>query len=276
VTGNHRLVAMKWNQATDTYDSSWYNVSTLGGTLTEDPTTEVQVGQDNTNQKRFAAARDSSGNLHAVYVNRNNDMVHYKKAVGFNDSWSRVSAGINPPAENIDMVGLTALAGNHLYLFFSKGDDRIYYKRFDGTSWGVESLLLDVSPTLERVLAPPELAIDCGIGLAFVEGTASPWNIRFTLGVGSCGSLTTGEGAGTVTVAGPGSFEMTFDKLRGGNLADFYDLAEDPGRAYNLAGRPASNFHGLFHVSMYNAATYATGTNSIGAIRRPSALPVLL
>src|SRR5512143_855048 len=90
--GSHRLVAMKWNAATDTYDPAWYNVSTLGGTLTEDATTEVQVNSDQNNQKRFAAVRDSSGNIHAVYVNRNGAMVHYKKAVGFNNSWSRISA----------------------------------------------------------------------------------------------------------------------------------------------------------------------------------------
>jgi hypothetical protein len=67
--GSHRLVAMKWNAATDTYDGAWYNVSTLGGTLTEDMTTEVRVfglAGDAANQKRFAAVRDSSGNIHAV------------------------------------------------------------------------------------------------------------------------------------------------------------------------------------------------------------------
>jgi hypothetical protein len=115
--GSHRLVAMKWNAATDAYDAAWYDVSTLGGTLAEDPTTEVQVGDDNTNQKRFAAVRDSSGNIHAVYVNRNGDMVHYRKAVGSNNAWTRVSAGINPPAETIDMVGLTAFASNNLISF---------------------------------------------------------------------------------------------------------------------------------------------------------------
>ena len=228
--GSHRLVAMKWNAATDTYDPSWYNVSTVGGTLTEDMTTEVRVfglAGDNANQKRFAAVRDSSSNLHAVYVNRNDDMVHYRKAVGFNDSWSRISAGINPPAETIDMVALTALANDNLYLFFSKSDNRIYYRRFDGASWGAESLLLDVSPTLERVLAPPERAIDCAVGLAFIEGAASPWNVRFTLGVGSCSALSTSEAAGTVTVETP-EVKMVWDAGAGsgGGLSELYGKNE--------------------------------------------------
>jgi len=266
--GSHRLVAMKWNAATDTYDGAWYNVSTLAGILAENNTTEVAVNADTAAQKRFAAARDTSGNLHAVYVNRSGDMVHYKKAVGFNDSWSRVSAAINP-AGNIDMVALTTLASDNFYLFYSKSDDVIYYRRFDGTSWGAESLLLDLAPlNLRRVLAPPETAVDCGVGLAFVEGAApmTTWNIRFTMGVGSCGTLTTSQGAGTVTVAGPGSFEMTFDQLRGGGLASFFDLAEDPGRAYDLAGKPSANLHGLFHSSMVSGGIqYTTGTNSTGA-----------
>jgi Peptidase family C25 len=235
--GNHRLVAMKWNAATDTYDASWYNVSTLGGTLTEDLTTEVQVNDDNTNQKRFTAVRDSSGNIHSVYVNRNGDMVHYKKAVGFNNSWSRISAGINPPAENINMVSLTAAAGGYLYLFYSKGDRRIYYRRFDGTAWGTESLLQDVSATsLRGSLAPMESAGGCSVGLAFIEGTASPYNIRFTLGAGDCSTLQTTQGATTITVTDPGSFEMRFNASTGGGIDQFYDLAEDPTRTYDLAG----------------------------------------
>ena len=193
--GHHRLVAMKWNAATDTYDASWYNVSTLGGGLpTETLTTEVQVNADDSNQRTFAAARDSLGNIHAVYVNRNGDMAHYRKAVGFNNSWSRVSAGINPPAENIDMLALTAAAGGNLYLFYSKGDKIIYYRGFDGAVWGAESLLQDLSASnLRNALAPMESGVGCSVGLAFVEGAASPFNIRFTLGVGSCATLRTAD-----------------------------------------------------------------------------------
>ena len=266
--GNHRLVAMKWNSATDTYDGTWYNVSTLGGTIAggENATTEVQVNGDNANQKAFAAVRDSLGNIHAVYVNRNGDMVHYKKAVGFNNSWSRISAGINPPAENIDMVSLTAAAGGDLYLFYSKGDKRIYYRLFNGAAWGAESLLQDLSATnLRGALAPPESVSNCSVGLAFIEGSGT-YNIRFTLGVGSCSTLTTSQGASTVTVAGPGSFEMTFDRLHGGNLTNFYDLAEDPARAFDLAGKPSDNVYGLFHAATISGGTqYVTGTNNMGA-----------
>ena len=267
--GSHRLVAMRWNAATDTYDASWYNVSTLGGGLPEDLTTEVQVNADDLNQRTFAAVRDSSGNIHAVYVNGNGDMVHYRKAVGFNNSWSRVSAGINPPAENIDMVALTAAAGGNLYLFYSKSDKVIYYRGFDGAAWGAESLLQDLSATdLRNALAPMELGVGCSVGLAFVEGAASPFKIRFTLGVGSCATLQTTEPSGsTLTVTGAGQFEMVFNTLRGGGIDDFFDLAEDPTRTLDLAGKDSINLWGLFHSSMEAPATvlYTTGTNSTGA-----------
>ena len=237
--GNHRLVAMKWNSATDTYDGAWYNVSTLAGGLPEDPTTEVQVNVDNTNQKTFAAVRDALGNIHALYVNRNGDMAHYKKAVGFNNSWSRISAGINPPAENIDMLSLTALPGGSLYLFYSKTDKVIYYRRFDGAAWGAESLLTDVSATnLKGALAPMESAVDCAVGLAFTEGNASPFNVRFTLGVGTCSSLQTTTATGTISVTAPGSFKLVFDEAFGGHPTQFYDLAESPiqDAVHDLAG----------------------------------------
>ena len=59
---------------------------------------------------------------------------------------------------------------------------------------------------------------------------------------------------------------MTFDKARGGGLANFYDLDEDPARAYDLAGKPSVNFYGLFHSSiMSSGLLYTTGTNSTGA-----------
>ncbi len=81
-----------------------------------------------------------------------------------------------------------------------------------------------------------------------------------------CQPLTTTRVGGNITVAAPASFEMTFDQTRGGGLANFYDLDEDPARAYDLAGKPSVNFYGLFHSSiMSSGLLYTTGTNSTGA-----------
>jgi hypothetical protein len=81
-----------------------------------------------------------------------------------------------------------------------------------------------------------------------------------------CCPLAVSEGAGTVTVTALGSFEMTFDKGFGGGIELFYDLAEDPSRTYDLAGKPTADFHGLFHSSMKNGGLlYTTGTNDLMA-----------
>ncbi|MCG6922941.1 MAG: LamG domain-containing protein, partial [Acidobacteria bacterium] len=86
------------------------------------------------------------------------------------------------------------------------------------------------------------------------------------VGTGTCCALATVEGASTITVTGQSSFEMVFDRGFGGALESFYDLAEDPTRLYDLAGKPASNFHGLFHASINSGAVlYTSGTNAIGA-----------
>ena len=83
----------------------------------------------------------------------------------------------------------------------------------------------------------------------------------------TCCSLGTTTGSGTITVTSAGQFEMVFNTLRGGGIDDFFDLAEDPTRVYDLAGRDSLNLWGLFHSSMEAPATvlYTTGTNSSGA-----------
>jgi hypothetical protein len=235
--GSHRLVSLKFDSSLNTHDGAWYNVSTLNGGLTEDATTEVKPGTDVEAHLRFAAVRDTSGNLHAVYVNRNDDVAHYRKAVGFNDTWSRVSSDVTQTASVIDRVALAAVANDNLYLFYSKSDGGIYYRRFDGASWGAESTLKAASATpLQGALAPMESADGCSLGLAWTEGTVSPYNVMFSLGIGSCSALGTVEGAGTITVTAPASFEMRFNQATGGGIDQFYDLAEDPGKANDLAG----------------------------------------
>jgi hypothetical protein len=270
--GNHRLVAVKWDASVDPnpYEAAWYNVSTLGGTLTEDATTEVKAQTDNNVHKRFAAVRDSSGNLHAVYVNGNNDAVHYKKAAGLNDSWSRISADVTQSALAIDKVALTAAGSNNLYLFYAKTDKIVYYRRFDGTSWGAETLLYDASATdINGALGVMESANGCLVGLAFSEGVGPTFNVRFTL-VGStdCGDLRTMTGAGTITVSAPASFEMTLSTQAGGSMLTLYDLAEDPGKLYDLAGALTSSSSpwGLHNSGMRVGGTnYNAGTNNAGS-----------
>jgi len=81
-----------------------------------------------------------------------------------------------------------------------------------------------------------------------------------------CQSLTTSEALGEITVTSPASFEMVFRRSAGGALDSFWDLAEDPTRLYDLAGKPVpSEFRGLFHASFNAAASlYVSGQNNKG------------
>jgi hypothetical protein len=98
---------------------------------------------------------------------------------------------------------------------------------------------------------------------ANASGTAYAY---LALGGGSgCCALSTAEGAGTITVTAPASFETVFRQAAGASLDSFFDLAEDPSRTYDLAGLPASEFHGLFHSSIVSGGLlYVTGENSNG------------
>ena len=53
---------------------------------------------------------------------------------------------------------------------------------------------------------------------------------------GACTPLTTSEGAGTITVTASGRFEMRFNTATGGGVDEFFDLADDLSRTYDLAG----------------------------------------
>jgi hypothetical protein len=69
----------------------------------------------------------------------------------------------------------------------------------------------------------------------------------------------------TITVTAPNSFETVFRLAAGASLDSFFDLAEDPARAYDLAGKPTSELRGLFHSSMVVGGNlYVTGQNNRG------------
>jgi hypothetical protein len=255
--GEHQLVSIKWNATLDAYDASWYNVSTLGGTLTEDTSTEVRTGSDGVYQKKFAAVRDTSGNLHVFYVNQNTRLSHYRKAPGFNDTWTRLTADLTGFAAA--KVAVTALPNNNLILFYDHNDSRLYYRQYDGTSWGSETMLQDLNDAttdLNDALAPPESATDCSIGLGYGEGLGPTFNVRFTLGTG-CPNFQTTAGAGTVTVSDPGNFQATFDTTFGGGIHTFYDLGDDPGRATDLGGGPdTSGVKVLHHFGILSGGSF--------------------
>ena len=114
----------------------------------------------------------------------------------------------------------------------------------------------------DRITATATFCTDGATCAAF--GNTSEFGDAFPV---SCCALSTTEAPGsTVTVTAAGQLEMVFNTLRGGGIDDFFDLAEDPSRALDLAGRDSLNLWGLFHSSMsVGGLLYTTGTNSSGA-----------
>jgi len=199
--GNHRLVSIKFDSSLNAHDGAWYNVSTLNGGLGADSaTTDVKLGTDAEAHQRFAAVRDTGGDVHAVYVNRNDDVVHYRKAVGFNNTWSRVSTDVTASGAVIDRVALSALGGGQLALFYSKSDAGIYYRLWSGSAWGGEATLQPASAVpLQGALSAIEQADGCTVGLAWAEKAVSPFDVRFQTVSLPCGGMRVKSGTYTGT-----------------------------------------------------------------------------
>ena len=73
---------------------------------------------------------------------------------------------------------------------------------------------------------------------------------------GVCCDLGTAEVPGsTLTVTGAGQFELRFNAALGGGIDQFFDLAEDPARAYDLAGGAADQ-RVLFEDEIVTSPSY--------------------
>ena len=268
--GNHRLLALKWNDALGAYDGSWYNVSTVGGTLTEDTTTEVRTGDDLDVQRKFAAVADTSGNIHALYVNRSTRVAHYTKAVGFNNAWSRLSSDVLAGG-GAAKIAVSAAANGNLLLFYEKNTAQrdIWYRRFDGTSWGPETLIhAGGAIDLRQALAPLEQAVGCSAGVAFTSGSVSPFNVNFTL-AGDCHGLVT-SAAGTKITVETSEVSMVFEGggSGGGGLGEFYGKSE-PNSGVSRSGDTDS--YNVFTMQINDADTGSSwhfeGHDAVGGNR---------
>ena len=142
--------------------------------------------------------------------------------------------------------------------------------QFVSTTLGSEDLHLKVGADAIDAADPTPLSFCCDIDGGPRIGT---WDIGAdefgSGGAGGCGpELQVTETTGRLTVTAPNAFEMTFDTFVGGGIREFYDLAEDPGRNYDLAGSLDS---GLNPKSLYNtgmevaAAFHNVGENDEGA-----------
>ena len=86
----------------------------------------------------------------------------------------------------------------------------------------------------------------------------------------TCCNLSTAEGTGTITVTAANQFEVEFDAALGGGISQYYDLVEDPGRSYALAGG-VTNLQTLHNVKLapgsggFAGVNHTTEDNTVGA-----------
>jgi hypothetical protein len=173
----HRLVAIKYDGDTDTYDPSWFNVSLCCG-LTEDDSTKTfpRTGGDQQIQIRFAAVQDSSFKIHAFYVNKLSRVVHYRKDAGWNDNWTRLNADVTGNTAN--RIAVAAASEGHLYLFYTRSvDGSVYYRHYDGAAWGAQQTLKAAGDALNgsSALSTLEFASGCNLGVGWHESDGDAW-----------------------------------------------------------------------------------------------------
>ncbi len=198
-----RLVSIKFDASTNTFDDRWFNVSTEGGRLAEDATTQVYVddpgGGLSGPERGFAAAQQSDGIIHVVYVNQNGDVVHYRRSAGLTETdsgtdkfngWKRLFVDVDGAGSAVSKVGLTVIDDNNLLLFYVRdtAPESLYYRRYDGRTWGAEKVIRqgpDVD--INRLLGTMEKATGCNAGVAWNEGSIAagdqvpPFNVYFRL-----------------------------------------------------------------------------------------------
>jgi len=149
------------------YDGSWQAEDTIAQI---DAPTSVYA------RHHYAAVQDSNGDIHLVFRDGNDDILHYKYTVS-TDTWASVATVI---AGTCDKVTLGA-DGDTLYCFYSDDDqdaEYIYYKVYDG-SWGSQQVLKSTSTVVQNGYSCYEFAGNNEMGVIWTEGAGSPYDIKF-------------------------------------------------------------------------------------------------
>jgi hypothetical protein len=129
-------------------------------------------------RKQWDAAKLSNNEIHLVVRDSGGRLDHYKRAASHPYAWSSVQAHITGSTSHT-RVSLST-DGTNLWAVYDKGDNKIYYRKWDGSSWGSESTLKDTTTTLRGAIDASEKAVDNKIGVAWVEGSSSPYHVQFS------------------------------------------------------------------------------------------------
>ncbi|RKY29368.1 MAG: hypothetical protein DRP74_08915, partial [Candidatus Omnitrophota bacterium] len=129
--------------------------------------------------KTYDVARDSSGNLHLLYIDLSGNINHKKGTAATPPVWSTISSDVTGLTSHT-MLSVASDGSGNIYLFYDKGDNGIYYRIYDGNNWGNENVLKGAdSNTLQSITTSRTVDSNGEVLVAWVEGSSSPYNIRF-------------------------------------------------------------------------------------------------
>ncbi len=159
--------------------------------------------------RRWSAVRTSLGEIHLAYINDAGVIVHRKGTNALAPTWSTPNANITGLTSHSKVT--LAANNNDLTLFYDKSDDKIYYREFDGSSWGGETELKSDTTPIQGGISAYESIQNGQIGVIWAEGSASPYAVQFAL---MTPSVSSGSGAvgGTVTASAAESDIVTGGK----------------------------------------------------------------
>jgi hypothetical protein len=129
-------------------------------------------------RKQWDAAKLNNNEIHLVVRDSGGRLDHYKRTASHPYAWSTVQANITGLTTHT-RVSLST-DGTNLWAIYDKNDNKIYYRKWDGSSWGSESILKDTTTTLRSAIDSSEKAVDNKIGVVWVEGSSPPYHVQFS------------------------------------------------------------------------------------------------
>ncbi|MDI6774931.1 MAG: hypothetical protein QME60_06000 [Verrucomicrobiota bacterium] len=158
----------------NTYDASGNTWNTSNEAIASD----LWGGWLNQNYP-WSVVQTTNRNLHLIYVN-NAGSLHYRlRTSGLAGTWSTVTNSVTGLTSH-RRAALSRDGSDNLYLFYDKNDEKIYCRKYDGSTWSTEEEEVKSNATpIVSAISCSEVMRDYCIGLTWEEGAASPYNVVF-------------------------------------------------------------------------------------------------
>ena len=129
---------------------------------------------------RWSVAQTSDGQLHLVYIGQDGQIDHLNTAFTTDPQvpgWASVATNVGASSSHRKVT--LAASGDNLFVFYDKNDDKIYYREYNGSSWGTEVTLKPDSIPIQGGISAYESAQNNEVGVVWAEGSASPYDIAY-------------------------------------------------------------------------------------------------